>query len=78
MKKTDFNFITNYEKFVAAPDDIQSLEACVRIMKQKMNLTKMSNPLSKTDSGDDGITDCIYIYAASHNAYKKVKSSIKV
>jgi hypothetical protein len=47
-------------------------------MKQKMNLTKMSNSLSKTDSGDDGITDCIYIYAASHNAYKKVKSSIKV
>jgi hypothetical protein len=77
-EKIDSNFITNYDKFVAAPDDIQSLEACVRIMKQKINLTKMSNPLSKTDSNDEVIADCIYIYAASHNAYKKVKSSIKV
>jgi hypothetical protein len=70
-ERKDINFIANYDKFLTTPDDIQSLESCVRIIKQKINLTKMTN-------SDEEIADCIYIYAASHNPYKKVKSSIKV
>ncbi len=77
-EKGDPNFIANYNKFVTVSDDIQSLEACIRIIKQKTNLSNMPEPSSKADINDEEIADCVYFYAASQNPYKKVKSSIKV
>ncbi|WP_337863308.1 hypothetical protein [Nitrososphaera sp.] len=73
-EKPNSNFVANYGKFTATPDDIQSLEACIRIIRHRMDLQKR-NSVPKTDMRDQEIADCIYVYAASNSHYKKVKSS---
>lgn len=77
--KANPEFITNYDKFVATPEDVQSLKECVKIIKQKVNQSKKPNQSSsKADIKDEDIVDCIYAYAAAHSPYKKVKSSVQV
>lgn len=71
--KANPEFITNYDKFVAMPENVQSLKECVKVIKQKVNQS-----LSKADIKEEDIVDCIYVYAAAHNLYKKVKSSVQV
>jgi len=77
-EKAGPDFIANYDKFVATPDDVQSLMECVRIIKQKINQSKRPASSSTADATDGDIADCVYAYAGAHNQYKKFKSSVKV
>ena len=77
-ENADPSFIASYDKFVAAPDNLESLDACVRILRQQTYPKSGSGYSVDAGVKDEDIADCIYAYAASHNPYKKVKSSIKV
>lgn len=73
------DFITNYNKFLTKPEDVQSLGECVRIIREKGNSSKRPGlSSSKADIIGADIADCIYAYAAAYNSYKKVKSLTKV
>jgi hypothetical protein len=68
--KAEPNFISNYDKFVAEPEDVKSLTECVKIIKQKIGPSQ--------STADEAIADCVYVYAGAHYPFRKFKSSMKV
>jgi hypothetical protein len=65
-------FTTNYRKFLINEKDVHSLSECVRITKQREDITMLPIPSSSVaDSLDAELTDCICVYAAAYNTHTK-------
>lgn len=61
-------FSANFRKFLANPDDITSLDECVRILIEKVALDKIPfHPSAEAESLGEMLGNCLYAYAA----YKK-------
>jgi hypothetical protein len=69
------DFGTCFRRFVANQEDMESLSECVRIVREKANISKLPIPSSSVaDSLDLQLADCIYVYAA-YTSHKKVRST---
>lgn len=69
------DFGTCFKRFAANQEDMQSLSECVRIVREKADISELPIPSSSVaDSLDSQLADCLYVYAA-YTSPKKVRST---
>jgi hypothetical protein len=73
---TDSNFVRNYEILASNPEDTESIEVCINLLKKSAFYQTHANSAIGVLK-DEALADCLYFYAASHNSYKKNKSFAK-